>query len=61
MPYYRISLKAARGICKPVTGAMVERNARATLVFRALKADAARWRRFRKGYLFTSIVVIHAA
>jgi hypothetical protein len=33
MPYYRISLKAARGICNIVRGRADERNARATAGF----------------------------
>jgi hypothetical protein len=59
MPYYRISLKAARGICNTVTSVAAEKNTRPALVFRTSKAHAARWRRFRKGYLFTSIEAIH--
>jgi hypothetical protein len=33
MPYYRISLKAARGICNTVCGRGDERNTRATADF----------------------------
>jgi hypothetical protein len=61
MPYYRISLKAAPGICKTASGRADERNARPAWVLRPSKACATRWRRFRKGYLFTSIEAIHAA
>jgi hypothetical protein len=61
MPYYRISLKAARGICNIARGRADERNARPALDSRLSKARAKRWRRFRKGYLFTSIEAIHAA
>jgi hypothetical protein len=61
MPYYRISLKAAPGICNRVGGRVDDRNARPALVSRVSKAHAAAWRRFRKGYLFTSIEAIHAA
>jgi hypothetical protein len=61
MPYYRISLKAAPGICNTVRGKGDEKNARPALVSRLSKARATSWRRFRKGYLFTSIEAIHAA
>jgi hypothetical protein len=61
MPYYRISLKAARRICNTTGGREDERNAHPALVSRVSKARRTRWRRFRKGYLFTSIEAIHAA
>jgi hypothetical protein len=61
MPYYRISLKAAPGNCNRIGGRVSERNARPALVSRLSKAPVAAWRRFRKGYLFTSIEAIHAA
>jgi hypothetical protein len=61
MPYYRISLKAAPGICNSVGGRSDEGKARPAPVSRLPQAHAAAWRRFRKGYLFTSIEAIHAA
>jgi hypothetical protein len=61
MRYYRISLKAARRICNTARGRGDERNARPALVSRAPKARGTAWRRFRKGYLFTSIEAIHTA
>jgi hypothetical protein len=60
MPYYRISLKATPGICNRVGGRVDDRNARPSLLLRLSKAHTAAWRRFRKGYLFTSIEAIHA-
>jgi hypothetical protein len=60
MPYYRISLKAARRICNTAGAQGDARNARPALVLRLSTAHAAAWRRFRKGYLFTSIEAIHA-
>ncbi len=51
-------LKLVRGAAR---GREDERNARPALVSRVSKARATRWRRFRKGYLFTSIEAIHAA
>jgi hypothetical protein len=61
MPYYRISLKAARGICNIVRSRVDERNTCPAPVSRLSKARATAWRRFRKGYLFTSIEAIHTA
>jgi hypothetical protein len=61
MPYYRISLKAARGICNMVRSQLDERNMRPAPLSRLSTARATAWRRFRKGYLFTSIDPIHAA
>jgi len=61
MPYYRISLKAARRICNTARDRGDDRNARPALVSRPSKELAAAWRRFRKGYLFTSSEAIHAA
>jgi hypothetical protein len=61
MPYYRISLKAARRICNTASDRGDDKNARSPLVSRLSKAHVAASRRFRKGYLFTSIEAIHAA
>jgi hypothetical protein len=61
MPYYRISLKAAPGICNSAGGRGDQGNARPAPVLRLSQARAPAWRRFRKGYLFTSIEAIHAA
>jgi len=61
MPYYRISLKAAPGICNTIGGQGDEKNAHPAPVSRLSQARATAWRTFRKGYPFTSIEAIHAA